>query len=130
VEHLVRAKLRGVKVHLMARPSQSLRADKFVEGLGDLRIMQDVGIKIRKLKQLKLHAKVLLADKERAIVGSINLSPGSFDTRRELAIRVEEEEVVDRLLKVVQKDWKNGRWFDLSEAAVNKEMKKLAGKAH
>ena len=128
VEHLVRAKLRGVKVHVMARPSQSMRPDKFVEGIGDLRIMQDVGIGIRKVRRLKLHAKVLLADKARAIVGSINFSPGSFDTRRELAIRVEDEEVVDRLLKVLRKDWKNGHPFDLSETAVHKEMKKFAGR--
>ena len=58
-----------------------------MEGIGDLRIMQDVGIGIHKIKHLKLHAKMLLADKSRAIIGSINLSPGSFDKRRELAIR-------------------------------------------
>lgn len=48
--------------------------------------MDDVGIKIHKLKHLKLHGKMMLADGLRAIVGSINLAPGSFDDRRELAI--------------------------------------------
>ena len=72
----------------MARPPHTLKKDKLVEGVGGLRILDDVGVKVHKLKDLKLHAKMLLADGERAIVGSINLAPGSFDSRRELAIEV------------------------------------------
>ena len=41
VERLVRAKLRGVKIHIVARPSHSLRAKKLVEGLGDLHIVRE-----------------------------------------------------------------------------------------
>ena len=91
IERLVRAAVRGVKVHVMARPPHSLKKEKLVEGVGGLRIMDDVGIKIHKLKGLKLHGKMLLADGVRAIVGSINLAPGSFDDRRELAIEVHDE---------------------------------------
>ena len=58
----MRAKRRGVKVHVMARPPHSLKKEKLIEGVGGLRIMDDVGIKIHKLKHLKLHAKLLLAD--------------------------------------------------------------------
>src|ERR1700751_4133314 len=84
IERLVRAKERGVKVHVMARPPHKLKKEKLVEGVGGLRILDDVGIKIHKLKGLKLHGKMLLADGTAAIVGSINLAPGSFDSRREL----------------------------------------------
>ncbi|MBZ5622696.1 MAG: phospholipase [Acidobacteriia bacterium] len=118
VEHLVRAKLRGVKVHVMTRPSHSLRAKKLVEGVGDLRIMNDVGIGIHKMKPLKLHAKVLVADKARAVVGSINLTSSSFDDRRELAIQLNDPDVVDRLVKVVHDDWRNSHVLDLSDRAV------------
>lgn len=55
--------------------------------------MKDVGIGIRKIRHLRLHAKMLLADRSRAIVGSINLAPGSFDKGRELAIRVKDEDI-------------------------------------
>ena len=41
-------------------------------------------------KHIKLHAKLILADDARAIIGSINLAPGSFDSRRELAIEVDD----------------------------------------
>src|SRR5271169_1396589 len=109
IEHLVRAANRGVRVHIMARPAHNLKKDKLVEGIGGLRIMRDVGAKIHVLKHLKLHGKMLLADEKRAIVGSINLTPGSFDARRELAIETDAKHVVKRLVKVSRQDWKNSR---------------------
>jgi phosphatidylserine/phosphatidylglycerophosphate/cardiolipin synthase-like enzyme len=118
VECLVRAKLRGVKVHVMTRPSRSLRAKKLVEGVGDLRIMRDVGIGVRKVRHVRLHSKVLLADKARAVVGSINLSTNSFDDRRELAVQVQYEAVVERMLEVVHEDWQNAHALDLSDRAA------------
>lgn len=126
VEHLVRAKLRGVKVHVMTRPSHSLRAEKLVEGVGDLRIMRDVGIGIHKIRHLRLHAKMLLADRSRAIVGSINLTPGSFDKRRELSIRVKDGEIVARLAEIVRDDWKNSRALDLSDRGVKLDLENHA----
>jgi cardiolipin synthase len=124
VEHLVRAKLRGVKVHVMTRPSHSLRARKLVEGIGDLRIMRDVGIGIHKMKHLKLHAKVLLADNSRAVIGSINLTSSSFDERRELAIHLEDPDVVSRLVQVVHDDWQNSHALDLSDSAVVSDLER------
>ncbi len=118
IEHLVRANRRGVKIHVMARPPHKLKKEKLIEGVGGLRIMDDVGIKIHKLKHLKLHAKMLLADGVRAIVGSINLTPGSFDSRRELAIEVREDEVVERLHDIVRQDWENSRPLDLTDEGL------------
>ena len=109
---------RGVKVHVMARPPHSLKKEKLVEGVGGLRILDDVGIKIHKLKGLKLHGKMLLADGVAAIVGSINLAPGSFDNRRELAIEVRDDDVVERLHKIAQHDWKNSHPLDLSDEGL------------
>src|SRR5512134_3415563 len=105
IERLVRAAARGVKIHLMARPPHTLKKDKLVEGVGGM---------VHKLKHLKLHAKMLLADDERAIVGSINFSPGSFDSRRELAIEVDDHHVVKALRKIAQHDWENSHRLDLS----------------
>ena len=102
IERLVRAAARGVKIHLMARPPHTLKKDKLVEGVGGIRILDDVGVKVHKLKHLKLHAKMLLADGERAIVGSINFSPGSFDSRRELAIEVDDHHVVKALHRIAR----------------------------
>jgi cardiolipin synthase len=118
IERLVRAAQRGVKVHVMARPPHTLKKEKLVEGVGGLRIMDDVGIKIHKLKGLKLHGKMLLADGVAAIVGSINLAPGSFDDRRELAIEVRDDDIVERLHKVAKHDWENSHPLDLSDEGL------------
>ncbi len=122
IERIVRAASRGVKVHVMARPPHTLKIDKLVEGVGGLRIMDDVGIKIHKLKHLKLHGKMLLADGCRAIVGSINLTPGSFDHRRELAIEVNDADVIERLQKIAHHDWDNSHTLDLSDKAIMEDL--------
>lgn len=118
IERLVRAASRGVKIHIMVPPPHTLKMEKIVEGVGGLRIMDDVGIKIHKLKHLKLHGKMMLADGLRAIVGSINLAPGSFDHRRELAIEVHDEDVVERLQRIAHHDWKNSHPLDLSDEGL------------
>jgi cardiolipin synthase A/B len=122
IERLVRARERGVKIHVMARPPHTLKKEKLIEGVGGLRIMDDVGIKIHKLKHLKLHGKMLLRDGLRAIVGSINLAPGSFDDRRELAIEFGDDEIVERLERIAQHDWKHSHPLDLSDAGLLEDL--------
>ena len=129
VEHLVRAARRGVKVHVMARPAHTLKREKLVEGVGGLRIMDDVGIKIHKLKHLKLHGKMLLADGVGAIVGSINFAAGSLDGRRELAIEVRDAAVVDRLHKIAAHDWEHSHPLDLSDAGLLADLDRVEGAA-
>ncbi len=124
IERLVRAAMRGVKIHVLAKPPHSLKADKLIEGVGGLRILQDVGAKVHKIKHLKLHAKMLLADSKRAIVGSINLAPGSFDARRELAIESDDRAVVKRLEQIAMHDWSESHRLDLSDEALLADLKK------
>jgi len=124
IERLVRAKMRGVKVHIMARAPHKLKREKLTEGVGGLRILDDVGIKVHKLKHLKLHGKMLLADHSRAIVGSINLAPGSFDTRRELAVEVHSPPVVEQLREIVHHDWKHSQPLDLSDEGLLEELER------
>jgi phosphatidylserine/phosphatidylglycerophosphate/cardiolipin synthase-like enzyme len=122
IENLIWAARRGVKVHVMARPPHTLRVRKLVEAVGGLRIMDDVGIKIHKLKPLRLHGKMLLADAVAAIVGSINFAPGSFDGRRELAIEVHDEMVLHRLHRVARHDWEHSHPLDLSDAGLRADL--------
>jgi cardiolipin synthase len=124
IERLVRAQMRGVKVHVMARPPHKLQKEKLTEGVGGLRTMQDVGIKVHKLKHLKLHAKMLLIDHKRVIVGSINLAPGSFDSRRELAIDVRDKHIVKRMIKIVRHDWKHSHPLDLTDEGLFAELER------
>jgi phosphatidylserine/phosphatidylglycerophosphate/cardiolipin synthase-like enzyme len=124
IEHLVRAHSRGVKIHIMARPPEKLKKSKLIEGVSGLRTLQDLGVKIHKLKHIRLHAKLLMADDNVAIIGSINLAPGSFDSRRELAIRVSDDHITRRIQKTLQQDWANSHPLDLSDAGLVAELKK------
>ncbi len=124
VERLVAAHTRGVKVHLMSLPPHALKEKKILEGVAGLRVMHDVGIKIHKLKGLHLHAKMLLADGKRAIVGSMNIAPGSFDSRRELAIEIEDKPIVRRLKEVFKSDWENSKPIDLSDDGIREDLVK------
>ncbi len=122
VERLVAAHSRGVKVRLMSLPPHALKEKKVLEGVAGLRVMHDVGIKVHKLKGLHLHAKMLLADGKRAIVGSMNIAPGSFDSRRELAIEIDDKHIVKRLKEVFQSDWENSKPIDLSDDGIRNDL--------
>jgi cardiolipin synthase A/B len=124
IERLVRAKSRGLRIHLMALPPHTLKQKKLLEGVNGMRLMSDVGIKIHKLEGLHLHAKMLLADGKRAMVGSINLTPGSFDERRELAIELSDRPIVKRLRHVFEQDWGNSHRLDLSDRGIKKDLEK------
>ena len=113
-----------MKIKILAKPPHSLKAEKLIEGVGGLRILQDVGVKVHTMKHLKLHAKMLLADSKRAIIGSINLAPGSFDGRRELAIETDDPVAIKRLEKTAIDDWDKSHPLDLSDEALLKDLKK------
>ena len=113
-----------MQVHILARPPHTLKKDKLIEGVGGLRIMHDVGAKVHTLKDLKLHAKMIVADDKRAVVGSINLAPGSFDARRELAIETDAHHVVSRLSEVAQRDWDHSKKIDLTDEGLLADLEK------
>jgi len=128
IERIVRAVNRGVRVRIMARPAHKLSGKKLAEGFGGLRILHDVGAKVHLLKGLKLHGKIVIADGKQAIVGSINLSPGSFDSRRELAIQTKSKRVLKRLVQVSRRDWKHSRRIDLSDEGILADLEKHGSK--
>ena len=119
---------RGVLARIMARAPHKLSGKKLAEGIGGLRIMHDVGAKVHLLRGLKLHGKIVIADGKRAIVGSINLSPGSFDSRRELAIETKSKRVLKRLVQVSRRDWKHSRKIDLFDAGILADLEKHRSK--
>jgi len=60
-------------------------------------------------------------------VGSINFSPGSFDTRRELAIEVSDKHIINRLHKIARHDWKHSHPLDLTDEGLMKDLEKRGG---
>ena len=124
IEHLVRARRRGVRLHVIARSLHKLKKEKLAEAASGLRILEDVGAKIHTLKHVKVHGKLLFADECRAIVGSINLAPGSFDSRRELAIETTKDHLMQQIHDILRADWTMSKPMDLSDQGLLEELKK------
>ena len=91
-----------------------------LNGIASLRILDDVGVKVGHGKHL--HAKMMVADGESAVVGSINFSPGSFDDRRELAIEVGDMPILERLEATFERDWNHSHRVDLSKRGILKDL--------
>lgn len=124
IEALVEARAkRNVKVHAMALRIHSLRDFYRTEGIAGLRLLEDLGIHIHKLRGLHLHAKLMIADDERALLSSFNFYPKCFNERRELGIRFEDPTLISRLVKIFQTDWENSKRMDLSDEAIEEDLR-------
>ena len=129
IEALVRAKMkRGVKVHATALPVHSLREFYRLDGVAGLRLLEDLGIHVHRLKHVHLHAKLILADKKRALLSSFNIYPKCFNERRELGIKFQDRDLVKRLVEVFESDWEQSKRIDLSDEGINKDLEKHAAK--
>jgi hypothetical protein len=52
----------------------------------------------------------------------MNIAPGTFDSRRELAIEVDDPAVIERLQKTFHSDWDNSKPMDLSDEGLLAEL--------
>ncbi len=101
IEALKAALKRGVRVRLLGSPQEE-GDTYFLAGALEL---QAAGAEVRFLPSPYVHAKVLVRDREEALVGSLNLSANSLNANRELAVRLGRGEALERLLKVMEGDW-------------------------
>lgn len=98
-DHLISAAERGVIVRVIV--PHDIEANK--PGLEQLK---EGGVEVRYLAAPYVHAKVIVADGCRALVGSINISTASLDFNRELGIVFEDEEAIGTLEATIEGDWK------------------------
>lgn len=69
--------------------------------------LRRAGVEIRFSKNYLIHAKVIISDKERALLGSINFTRASINDNRELSVITQDRESVASLLKTFNDDWKD-----------------------
>jgi phosphatidylserine/phosphatidylglycerophosphate/cardiolipin synthase-like enzyme len=124
IERLVRAQRRGVALQLMAHAVHRMEAKEITTDVGGLRMLDDLGVQVRRLKLQRLHGNMLLADGARAMVGSVNFSPASLDRRRELAIETDDAAVIKPLQMAALHDWSHSRPIDLSEEGLREELQR------
>lgn len=112
VERIAAARHRGVKVDLLCGGKHGISDWDVLDTFSSLRLLDRAGVKVRRQKHLKLHAKLLLVDEKRALIGSMNIDRSAFDLRRELGLVTEEGDVLKRLRKVFDHDWHEAKPYD------------------
>jgi phosphatidylserine/phosphatidylglycerophosphate/cardiolipin synthase-like enzyme len=105
LERIISARERGVKVRLLCGGKHGISDWDIYDTFSSLRVMERFGVKVRRQKHLKLHAKLLLVDGAFAQTGSMNIDRSAFDLRRELGIESDAPEVVARLRSTFEADW-------------------------
>lgn len=64
------------------------------------------GLAARRLKDLRLHVRVIVRDESALFLGSQSLRPTELDRRREIGVMLEDEKVSLTLKGIFEKDWK------------------------
>jgi cardiolipin synthase len=105
LERIIAARERGVKVRFLCGGKHGISDWDIYDTFSSLRIMERFGVKVRRQKHLKLHAKLVLVDDCYAQTGSMNIDRSAFDLRRELGIESDAVDVVERLRSSFESDW-------------------------
>ena len=109
LERLIAAHDRGVKVKVLCGGKHGISDWDIYDTFASLRLLSRSGVKVRRQKHLKLHAKLIVIDRQMALIGSMNIDRSAFDLRRELGIETDAPEVVARCVELFQRDWKASR---------------------
>ena len=112
VERIAAARKRGVKVRLLCGGKHGISEWDVLDTFASLRLLEGFGVKVRRQKHLKLHAKLLITDGERAQIGSMNIDRSAFDLRRELGIVLDDAHIIKGLGKVFESDWHESKPYE------------------
>ena len=99
---LARAARTGVKVQVLTSKKPNGPSKKMA-------YLQKAGVDIRISRKYMIHAKVILIDDKKAIVGSINLTTPSLKKNRELAIITQDPNVIAPLRHTFDQDWEKAK---------------------
>ena len=111
LERLIAARDRGVKVRVLCGGKHGISDWDVYDTFASLRLLARAGVKVRRQKQLKLHAKLIVVDGCSALIGSMNIDRSAFDLRRELGIETDAPEVVARCVERFRSDWREAKVY-------------------
>ncbi len=97
---LASAARRGVSVTILLPEASEKWHDR------KLLFLTKSGVLIRHPRDLYIHAKVMLIDREKAVIGSINLTKASLDDNRELSVITRDSAVLTQLNELFENDWR------------------------
>ncbi|MDX1870860.1 phospholipase D-like domain-containing protein [Mycolicibacterium sp. 120266] len=112
LDHIAAAAGRGVKVRVLCGGRHGISEWDILDTFASLRTLRRFGVKVHKQKNLRVHAKLLIADDAQALVGSMNIDRSAFDLRRELGVIVDDPDAVARLRQVFGVDWEFSHQYE------------------
>jgi cardiolipin synthase len=115
LDRIVAAADRGVKVHILCGGRHGISDWDILDTFASLRTLHRFGVKVHKQKNLRVHAKLLIADDAHVLVGSMNIDRSAFDLRRELGITINDPDVVARLKEVFESDWEMSHHYEVPD---------------
>jgi phosphatidylserine/phosphatidylglycerophosphate/cardiolipin synthase-like enzyme len=119
LERIVQATRRGVNVRVLCGGKHGISEWDVLDTFASLRVMGQLGVRVRKQKDVRLHAKLLIADGRSALVGSMNIDRSAFDLRRELGAVVTSKAAVQRLTGTFEADWHAAHHYDAPDPLVS-----------
>jgi phosphatidylserine/phosphatidylglycerophosphate/cardiolipin synthase-like enzyme len=93
---LAAAARRGVAVQILMSGTPTVGKKAYLE---------QAGVQFHDDKALLIHAKVLIVDQQRALLGSINFTPPSLDRNRELSVVITDPKLIQQLVHIFHSDW-------------------------
>lgn len=105
LDRLLAARERGARVHVLCGGKHGISDWDIYDTFSSLRLLERGGVKVRRQKHLKLHAKLIVVDRRSALIGSMNIDRSAFDLRRELGIETDAPEVIARCCEFFHDDW-------------------------
>lgn len=112
LDRLVEAANRGVTVRVLCGGKHGISEWDILDTFSSLRVLQRFGVKVHKQKNYRLHAKLILVDESKALVGSMNIDRSAFDLRRELGTIVTDPVVIKRLGETFDTDWSSSHRYE------------------
>ncbi|MEM3400341.1 MAG: phospholipase D-like domain-containing protein [Candidatus Micrarchaeia archaeon] len=99
---LIRAHKRGVRVRVILEPTVDSAAQNSI-----FEYLRENGVEVvwASRKFSKTHSKLVIVDGKKALVGSINLSWHAVNENREVAVMIENCELVKEFQDVFNEDW-------------------------
>ncbi len=88
----------SVKILVSVSPEQFQKNRKYI-------FLTQSGVMIHNSRHYYIHAKVLMVDHKKAVLGSINFTKSSLDDNRELSVMTEDRSVMNQLSKTFDNDW-------------------------
>jgi phosphatidylserine/phosphatidylglycerophosphate/cardiolipin synthase-like enzyme len=111
LDRIIAAADRGVKVHVLCGGRHGISDSDVLDTFASLRTFHYFGVKVHKQKNLRAHAKLVIVDRSRALLGSMNIDRSAFDLRRELGIMTDDPTVVERLQTTFDADWSTSHQY-------------------